>query len=92
MRFDTAQMDADQFLREDRDDTKGLIDTAVLAELAPGDVLFFDAGLLHAAGANTTDERKLSMVTTYYGADNAPIAGTRSARLDPIHVRAAQHA
>lgn len=92
MRFDASQMDADQFLREDRDDTAALIDTAVLAELAPGDVLFFDAGLLHAAGANTTDERKLSMVTTYYGAGNEPIAGTRSARLDPIQIRKTDHA
>ena len=44
---------------------------------------------LHAAGANTTDERKLSMVTTYYGVDNAPLAGTRSARLDPVRIREA---
>lgn len=92
MRFDASQMNADQFLREDRDDTAALIDTAVLAELAPGDVLFFDAGLLHAAGANATDERKLSMVTTYYGVGNTPIAGTRSARLDPIQIRQTERA
>ena len=65
---------------------------AETATLAPGDVLFFDAGALHAAGANATDERKLSIVTTYYGADNAPVPGSRSARLDPIAARMPDHA
>lgn len=92
MSFDADQMDADQFLREDRDDTTRLIETAIEAALAPGDVLFFDAGLLHAAGANTTEEHKLSVVTTYYGSDNAPVAGSRSARREPIHIREAHHA
>lgn len=86
--FEPDRMDADQFLREDRMDNADLIASAVNAELAPGDVLFFDAATLHAAGANTTDQRKLSVVTTYYGAGNAPLAGTRSARLDPVRVRA----
>ena len=92
MPFDAEQMDADQFLREDRDDNARLIESAIDAQLAPGDVLFFDAGLLHAAGANTTDERKLSMVTTYYGSDNAPAPGTRSARLEPVPIRETRHA
>lgn len=92
MHFDATRLDTDQFLRADRDDNRALIESAVAAELSPGDVLFFDAGLLHAAGANTTDERKLSMVTTYYGADNAPLAGSRSARLEPVHVRETDHA
>ncbi|GAB3672632.1 phytanoyl-CoA dioxygenase family protein [Salinisphaera aquimarina] len=92
MSFDQEHMDADQFLREDREDNAALIDSAVNAELAPGDVLFFDASALHAAGANTTDQRKLSVVTTYYGADNAPVPGTRSARLEAVRVREPDHA
>ena len=86
------RLDDAQFLREDRPDNRSLIESAISAELAPGDVLFFDAGLFHAAGANTTDERKLSMVTTYYGSDNAPMPDTRSARLQPIIARAPAHA
>ena len=92
MQLDPKRLDSDQFLREDREDNAELIDTAITAELAPGDVLFFDAGLFHAAGANTTDERKLSVVTTYYGPDNAPTPNSRSARLEPIAVRTAAHA
>jgi len=92
MRFDADRMDTDQFLREDMPENTTLIETATEAALAPGDVLFFDAGVLHAAGANSTDQRKLSMVTTYYGADNAPVPGSRSARLDPIPARVSPHA
>ncbi|MDA3920766.1 MAG: phytanoyl-CoA dioxygenase family protein [Salinisphaera sp.] len=82
-------LDDAQFLLPNHPDNKPLIDSAVDAKLAPGDVLFFDAGTFHAAGANTTDERKLSVVTSYFGADNAPIAGTRSARRPAVHVRKA---
>ena len=92
MQLDPKRLDSDQFLREDREDNAELIDTAITAELAPGDVLLFDAGLFHAAGANTTDERKLSVVTTYYGPDNAPTPNSRSARLEPIAVRTSAHA
>ncbi len=90
--FDGQRMDADQFLRQDLSENRALIDSARTAALAPGDVLFFHAGAFHAAGRNTTDELKLSVVTTYYGADNAPIPNSRSARLDPIRVREAHHA
>lgn len=90
--FTHDRMDAQQFLRTDLDANAALVDTAVAAVLAPGDVLLFDAATLHAAGANTSDALKLSLVTTYYGADNAPLAGTRSARLAPVRVRAADHA
>lgn len=81
------QLDEAQFLRPDHRANQGLIASAVEATLAPGDVLFFDAGVFHAAGANSTDAIKLSVVTSYFGADNAPIAGTRSARQPAIHVR-----
>lgn len=87
MQFAAERMDADQFLRADRADNTALIDTAHRVTMTPGDVLLFDAGVLHAAGANTTDDLKLSIVTTYYGADNRPVSGTRSARLDSIVVR-----
>lgn len=89
--IDAERLDADQFLRADSDNNKALIDTAQTVPLAPGDVLFFHAGAFHAAGRNTTDTLKLSVVTTYYTPDNAPVAGTRSARLEPVLARTAQH-
>ncbi|ROO27466.1 phytanoyl-CoA dioxygenase family protein [Salinisphaera orenii] len=92
MRFDADAMDADQFLREDVPRNRELIASAVEATLDPGDVLLFDAGTLHAAGANATDELKLSVVTTYYGADNAPVPGTRSAQRPPMIAREPDHA
>jgi len=86
------QLDDAQFLRPEHADNAALIDTAVDVTLAPGDVLFFDARVFHAAGANTTDDIKLSMVASYFGADNAPVPGSRSARLPAIHVRRAPDA
>lgn len=80
----TQRLDEDRFLREDMDTNRELIDTAVAAELAPGDVLFFHAGVFHAAGRNETEERKLSAVFTYHGSDNRALPGSRSARLDPV--------
>jgi phytanoyl-CoA hydroxylase len=82
-----GRLDEAQFLRPEREDNAALIATAVDAELAPGDVLFFDAGTFHAAGANTTDELKLAVVTTYFGAGTHPVPGTRSARRPAIAVR-----
>lgn len=84
------QLDEAQFLRPEHPANGALIDSAVEASLAPGDVLFFDAGAFHAAGANTTEDMKLSVVTSYFGADNAPIDGTRSASRPAIHVRHAR--
>lgn len=92
LKLNSERFDEAQFLREDDPDNAELIASAVEAELAPGDVLFFHAGLFHAAGANTTDERKLAVVTSYFGRGNAPIPDTRSARAPAIHVREESHA
>lgn len=87
---DASRLDADQFLRDDLDANRPLIDTAQTVPLAPGDVLFFHAGTFHAAGRNTTDTLKLSMVTTYFTQANAPVPGTRSAQLPAVLARQAQ--
>lgn len=88
MAFSADQVDDARFLREDRADNLALLASARTAELAPGDVLFFHAGVFHAAGRNTTDERKLSAVFTYHDAANQPLPGSRSARLPGISIRA----
>ncbi|MGN8158201.1 phytanoyl-CoA dioxygenase family protein [Salinisphaera sp. RV14] len=92
MEIGADRLDDAQFLREDLPANAELIATAEYAELAPGDVLFFHAGLFHAAGANAGPERKIAVVTSYFGRDNAPVAGTRSARRPAIQVREASHA
>ncbi len=67
------------FFRADLPQNRALIDTAVAAELHAGDVLFFHALTLHAAGRNTTGDTKFSLVFTYRPADNPPRPNTRSA-------------
>jgi phytanoyl-CoA hydroxylase len=73
------RFDEYQFLRTDLAENKNLLDTAVPVPLAQGDLLLFHSNLFHAAGRNTTDKTKFSMVFTYRSADNPPKPGTRSA-------------
>lgn len=84
--FDRGRFDADMFLREDLPENQDLLASAVQAELQAGDVLFFHCRTLHVAGANHTDQPKYSVVFSYHSADNQPIPGTRSARLDSIAI------
>lgn len=84
--FGDDSFDAQRFFLEEAPSNRPWLERAVQVDLAPGDVLFFHAGLLHAAGRNLTDRRKLSVVFSYRPADNLPVAGTRSASrpdLDP---------
>lgn len=74
------------FLRADLDETKPLLAGQTRVELDAGDLLFFHARLLHAAGRNRTRETKLSLVFTYHAVDNQPLAGTRSASLPSIRL------
>lgn len=78
------RLDADLFLRPDLAENQELIRTAVRAELEPGDVLFFHCRTFHAAGANHTNETKLSVVFTYRSADHRPLPGSRSASLPEL--------
>jgi len=86
MEFDRGRLDAELFLRKDLDENKALLDSAVNVEMQAGDVLFFHCRTFHAAGANTTDKPKFSLVFSYHSAGNSPIAGTRSARLDSVKI------
>ena len=84
MAFPADTLDSAQFLRTDIERNRPLLETAVEVELDPGDVLFFDSRLFHAAGRNETDETKYSLVFTYHAAENRPLAGSRSASLPDI--------
>ena len=80
----TADLPADRFderkfFRTDHPGNAGWLASQQTMELDVGDVLFFHARTLHAAGRNTTTEAKLAAVFTYRAADNPPIPGSRSA-------------
>lgn len=79
MSMDRSRFDDLLFFRADHPENKPLIADAVPVELDPGDVLFFHAKTLHAASRNHTDVPKFSVVFTFRGADNPPLAGSRSA-------------
>lgn len=74
------RFDDDQFLDETRPDNRALLEGVEQVELAPGDVLLFHARLFHRATRNFTDRPKLAAVFTFFGASNAPLPGTKSAR------------
>jgi phytanoyl-CoA hydroxylase len=86
MEFAAERLDDAQFLRQDLEANRAVLQTQVSVALQAGDVLFFHCRLLHAAGRNQTAQTKLSVVYTYRAADNHPIAGTRSASLPEIPV------
>ncbi|MGB1109072.1 MAG: phytanoyl-CoA dioxygenase family protein [Gammaproteobacteria bacterium] len=82
------QFDELTFFTEDSDANQRMIESAESAELSAGDVLFFHAHLLHAAGRNLTNEVKSAVVFTYHDESNHPIPNTRSARLPGVVVSA----
>lgn len=77
--IDANQLDARQFLREDLAENKILLEQAIPVPLQQGDLLLFHSNLFHAAGRNTTEATKFSMVFTYRSGDNSPQPGSRSA-------------
>ena len=82
--LDRGRFDASLFLRTDLPENESLLQTAVSADLNAGDVLLFHCRTFHAAGANTTNAPKYSLVYSYHAADNAPIPETRSARYEEV--------
>jgi len=86
--FRRDQFDDALFLREDLEENRRILKGRFAAELDEGDVLFFHCRLLHAAGRNRTGLTKFAAVFTYHSAGNQPLAGTRSASLPEIALRA----
>ncbi len=76
--FTSERFDDAKFFRADTPENSALIRQAVSPELEPGDVVFFHCNTLHSTGKNLSDQVKFSLVTTYRGASNAPLPGTRS--------------
>ena len=86
LELDRQRLDDAMFLREELPENQALIARQVAGALEPGDAVFFHCRTFHAAGRNRTDEVKLSLVFTYYAADNHPVPGTRSASMPPVPV------
>lgn len=80
------QYDDERFFRTDLAENLPILARQVPVELDAGDVLFFHARLLHAAGRNLTGLTKFAVVFTYHAADNRPLPGTRSAALPDVSV------
>ncbi len=74
-----AQLDDLDFLRPDVEENQAIFAQGRTVELEQGDVLFFHSGLFHAAGRNTGNAVKHSLVFAYRGESNPPVAGSRSA-------------
>lgn len=73
------RLDELDFLKPDHPQNQALFAQGITPELQPGDVVFFHSGLFHAAGRNTSEGVKTSVVFAYHGQSNAPRKGSRSA-------------
>lgn len=78
------QLDELDFLKPDHPRNQALFAQGVAPALQQGDVVFFHSGLFHAAGRNTSDAIKTSVVFAYHGRSNAPRPGTRSAASESV--------
>lgn len=73
------QKDALDFLRSDLPQNQALIAQGRALDLAAGDVLFFHSSLYHAADANRSESRKLSVAFVYHGSSTVPQSDSVSA-------------
>ena len=86
MAFDADRFDEAKFFRTDRADNAEIIRAADSPRLAPGDAVFFHCKTLHSAGKNRSNAVKFSLVYTYHGRSNAPMAGTRSSSKSEVEL------
>lgn len=82
--YDDDQFDEDIFFRDDLSTNQQLIKNAVPVLLEAGDVLFFDARVLHRASRNLTSETKYALVFSYHETDNLAVSGSRSSSMPEI--------
>lgn len=80
----SGQLDELDFLRPEAPENHALFAQGRQVELEQGDVVFFHSSLFHAAGRNSTEDVKTSVVFAYHGISNTPIAGSRSAAAGDI--------
>ncbi len=73
------RFDESKFLLSEQADNRALLEAAESPRLSPGDAVFFHCNTLHSAGRNFSNFVKYSLVYTYHGSCNQPVAGSRSA-------------
>jgi phytanoyl-CoA hydroxylase len=86
MAFDPDRYDGAKFFRADRADNAQIISSGESPPIAAGDAIFFHCKTLHSAGKNLSNAVKFSLVYTYHGRSNAPVAGTRSSSKPEIRL------
>jgi len=79
-----SQFDEQQFFRDDLSENQAMINDSETIESKSGDLLLFDARLLHSADKNINNEIKLSLVFTYKLPSNKAIENTRSSSMKEI--------
>lgn len=79
-------LDEAQFLKPDHPYNQDRLATERVVMLNAGDCLLFSAHCFHAAGQNTTNQTKYSLVFTYHGDATQTIDGTHSASTPEIHI------
>lgn len=82
--FARDRFDEEVFFRTDRVENAPVLAKAQAVHLRAGDVLFFHARLLHAAGRNAGQAVKRSLVFTYRRTDEVPLPDSRSSRLRDV--------
>ncbi len=80
------QFDERSFFRNDLEENRPLIDTAVTFELNKGDVILFHSDLLHRADVNKSEGTKISFVYTVRGESVKPVEGARSSEYKEIEL------
>ncbi len=86
LEFERQNFDDRLFFKKNLPENKALIESAIVAVLAPGDVLFFHCRTLHAASSNTTNVTKHSLVFTYRPESTNPVDNTRSSEKSDIKI------
>ena len=81
---DRDMVDENLFLKTDHPNAQESLAHAIDVELHAGDVLFFHAGLFHAANHNSEQQVKNSLVYSYHGESNAPIPETKSTTFEEV--------
>ncbi len=77
-------VDDELFLNVNHPEAQTVLKTSTDVTLNAGDVLFFHAGLFHAANNNITDQPKYSLVNSYHGENNSPIVDSKSTKYEEI--------
>ncbi len=77
-------VDKDLFLNVKHPEAGKCLEHSIDVELNAGDVLFFHAGLFHAASNNVTEQAKYSLVNSYHGDKNSPLVDSKSTTYEEV--------